>query len=152
MKNPMTPAGIEPATFRFVAQHLDHCLTYKAITFEQMMTWWSSHQTVHCHHRPYHEHLVQHFNTQLVSLHGAHSLHSVIFLGRYSQNRAEGTSFLRFLDHTQPHTHPVGLPWTSDQLEAEAATYTIHNTHNRRRSTRDSNPQSQKASGRRPTP
>jgi len=24
MKNSMTPAGIEPATFRFVAQHLNH--------------------------------------------------------------------------------------------------------------------------------
>jgi len=24
-KNPMTPAGIESATFRFVAQHLNHC-------------------------------------------------------------------------------------------------------------------------------
>ena len=27
MKNPMTPAGIEPATLRFVAQHLNHCAT-----------------------------------------------------------------------------------------------------------------------------
>ena len=27
MKNPLTPAGIERATFRFVAQHLDHCGT-----------------------------------------------------------------------------------------------------------------------------
>jgi len=27
MKNPMTPAGIEPAAFRFVAQHLNHCST-----------------------------------------------------------------------------------------------------------------------------
>ena len=27
MKNPVTPAGIEPATFRFVAQHLNHCAT-----------------------------------------------------------------------------------------------------------------------------
>jgi len=27
MKNPMTPAGIEPATFRFVTQHLNHCAT-----------------------------------------------------------------------------------------------------------------------------
>jgi len=26
MKNPVTPAGIEPATFRFVAQHLNHCV------------------------------------------------------------------------------------------------------------------------------
>ena len=24
----MTPAGIEPATFRFVAQHLNHCAIY----------------------------------------------------------------------------------------------------------------------------
>jgi hypothetical protein len=27
MKNPMTPPGIEPATFRFVAQHLNYCAT-----------------------------------------------------------------------------------------------------------------------------
>jgi len=27
MKNPVTLAGIEPATFRFVAQHLNHCAT-----------------------------------------------------------------------------------------------------------------------------
>ena len=27
MKNPLTPAGIEPATLRFVAQHLNHCVT-----------------------------------------------------------------------------------------------------------------------------
>ena len=27
MKNPLTPAEIEPATFRFVAQQLNHCAT-----------------------------------------------------------------------------------------------------------------------------
>jgi len=27
MKNPLTPAGIEPATYGFVAQHLNHCAT-----------------------------------------------------------------------------------------------------------------------------
>ena len=27
MKNPLTPAGIEPATFRFVADHLNHYAT-----------------------------------------------------------------------------------------------------------------------------
>ena len=29
MKNPMTPAGIEPATFQFVTQHLNHCTEQK---------------------------------------------------------------------------------------------------------------------------
>jgi len=27
----MTPAGIEPATFRFVAQHLNHCATAESL-------------------------------------------------------------------------------------------------------------------------
>jgi len=27
MKNPLIPSGIEPATLRFVAQHLNHCAT-----------------------------------------------------------------------------------------------------------------------------
>ena len=27
MKNPLTLAGIEPATFQFAAQHLNHCAT-----------------------------------------------------------------------------------------------------------------------------
>jgi len=27
MKSPLTPAVIEPATLRFVAQHLNHCAT-----------------------------------------------------------------------------------------------------------------------------
>jgi len=27
MKNSLTPAGTEPVTFRFVAQHLNHCAT-----------------------------------------------------------------------------------------------------------------------------
>jgi len=27
MKNSLTPAGIEPATFRFAVQHLNHCAT-----------------------------------------------------------------------------------------------------------------------------
>jgi len=31
MKNPLTLAGMEPATFRFVAQHLNHCATAVAL-------------------------------------------------------------------------------------------------------------------------
>ena len=29
----MTPAGIEPATFRFVAQHLNHCATAVPVSY-----------------------------------------------------------------------------------------------------------------------
>jgi len=35
MKNPLTPTGIEPVTFRFVAQHLNHCATVVI-----MQIWW----------------------------------------------------------------------------------------------------------------
>jgi len=33
MKNPMIPSGIEPATYRFVAQHLNHCATATPLIF-----------------------------------------------------------------------------------------------------------------------
>ena len=36
--------------------------------------------------------------------------------------------------HTDTQTHPVGLLWASDQLVADAATYTTHNKHERRTS------------------
>jgi len=34
MKNPPTSAGIEPATFQFVTQHLNHCATTNRTTVE----------------------------------------------------------------------------------------------------------------------
>ena len=53
MKNPPTPAGIEPATFRFVAQHLNHCATAeKTVTYVFDITVWSIHNgtvTVYTH-------------------------------------------------------------------------------------------------------
>jgi len=33
MKSPLTPAGIEPAPYRFVAQHLNHCATAVPILY-----------------------------------------------------------------------------------------------------------------------
>ena len=56
--------------------------------------------------------------------------------------------------HSNTHTHSVGLLWTSDQPIAETSTWQ-HTTLTRDRHPcrrRDSNPQSQQASGRRPTP
>jgi len=34
-KNQLTPAAIEPATFRFVAKHLNHCATAVPEEFER---------------------------------------------------------------------------------------------------------------------
>ena len=50
--------------------------------------------------------------------------------------------------------HSVGLLWTSDQLDIEDLYLTTYNNHNRKISSyrRDSNPQSQQGSGRKPTP
>jgi hypothetical protein len=64
----------------------------------------------------------------------------IFFLWHNSPTRAKVAWLLKFLDptyiHTHTHTirqrHPVGLLWTSDQLVAEAATYTTHNKHKRR--------------------
>ena len=39
MKNPLTPAGIEPATFRFVAQYLNHCATVVPIYWTVKVKW-----------------------------------------------------------------------------------------------------------------
>ena len=49
MKNPLTPAGIEPATFRFVAQHLNHCATaVPAIIYtDREILWLSSYKNKH---------------------------------------------------------------------------------------------------------
>jgi len=45
MKNPLTPAGTEPATFRFVAQHLNHCaaavprICFVGLNYENNIIW-----------------------------------------------------------------------------------------------------------------
>jgi len=36
----MTPSGIEPATFRFVAQHLNHCVTAVASVVRTHVHFW----------------------------------------------------------------------------------------------------------------
>ena len=49
MKNPLTPAGIEPATFRFAAQHLNHCATaVPAVHFGSHTK--HTHTHTHTHH------------------------------------------------------------------------------------------------------
>jgi hypothetical protein len=47
-----------------------------------------------------------------------------------------GRLVLKFLNKPQlgTHVHPAGFFWTSDQVVAEAVTYTTHNWHKRRTS------------------
>ena len=47
-KIPMTPAGIEPATFRFVAQHLNHCATAVPIYICIYINNWTSVESRQC--------------------------------------------------------------------------------------------------------
>jgi len=58
---------------------------------------------------------------------------NISYLWLNDPTRVQTALLLRFIDqrHTQlgTHIHPVGLLWTSDQLVAEAATYTTHNKH-----------------------
>jgi len=56
-------------------------------------------------------------------------------VGFCEATRAQSVSVLRFFCHTQLGTriHPAGLLWTSDQIVAVAAIYTIHREHKRRK-------------------
>jgi len=64
------------------------------------------------------------------------------------------SSFLRFLDHTQRRTTVGRTPVNEGSARRRDLYLTTHNTHNRQTSMPrwDSNPRSQQASGRRPTP
>jgi len=75
------------------------------------------------------------------------------FLWRCGPTRARASSFMRFLDHTRLTT--VGRTPLDEWSARRRDLYlTTHNTYNRQISIprRDSNPRSQQASGRRPTP
>ena len=63
MKNALTPAGIEPAPFRFVAQHLNRCATavpppHEAqhgtkLRYHKTVTTAGTFTLIHSLHRPY---------------------------------------------------------------------------------------------------
>jgi len=66
---------------------------------------------------------------------------------------ARAFSFTRFLDHTQRRTTVSRTPLDEWSARRRDLNLTTHNTHNKYPCPRwDSNPQSQQASGRRPTP
>jgi hypothetical protein len=70
------------------------------------------------------------------------------------RNAGHGLLILEFLYHTQRSPQSVELLWTSDQLVAETSTlqHTTLTTDKPPCPRWDSNPLSQQASGRRPTP
>ena len=75
-----------------------------------------------------------------------------LFVWRDSPHRARASSFTRFLDHNDA-PQSVGLLWTSDRLVAETSTWQHTTCTDKHPCPRwDSNPQSQQASGCRPTP
>ena len=75
------------------------------------------------------------------------------FLWRCDPTGAMASSFLRFLDHTQRRITVGRTPLDEWSARRRDLYLTTHNTHNKHPCHRwDSNPQSQQASGRRPTP
>ena len=72
---------------------------------------------------------------------------------RCGPTRAMVSSFLRFLDHIKRRITVGRTPLDARSVRRRDLYLTTHNTHNKRLCPRwDSNPQSQQASGRRPTP
>jgi hypothetical protein len=77
----------------------------------------------------------------------------VCLFWRDSPQWARPFSFTRFLDHTQRRTTVGRTPLDERSARRRDLYLTTHNTHVRHPCLRwDSNPQSQQASGRRPTP
>ena len=75
------------------------------------------------------------------------------FLWRCGPTRAMASSFLMFLDHTQRRTIDGRTPLDEWSARRRDLYLTTHNTHHKYPCHRwDSNPRSQQASGRRPTP
>jgi len=76
------------------------------------------------------------------------------FFGATAPQWVRAFSFTKFLDHTQRRTTFGRLLWTSDQLVAETTSWQNTTlTIDRHPCPRwQSNPQSQQANGRRPTP
>jgi hypothetical protein len=82
-----------------------------------------------------------------------HGLNTVCFW-RDSPRWDRASSFTRFIDHTQRRTTLGRTPLHEWSARRRDLYLTTHNTHNRQTYMPrwDSNPQSQQASGRRPTP
>ena len=75
------------------------------------------------------------------------------FQRRCGPTGAMTSSFLRFLDHTQRRITVGRTPPDERSVSRRDLYLTTHNTHNKHLCLRwDSNPRSQQASGRRPTP
>ena len=77
-----------------------------------------------------------------------------VFLWRCDPTRTMTSSFLRFLDHTQRRITVGRIPLDEWSARRRDFYLTTHSTHNGQTSMPrwDSNPRSQQASGRRPTP
>ena len=109
-KIPLTPSGIEPATFRFVAQHPNHCAT-------AVPTHWL-----------------------IIQLNYSITVRLYWFPCFLSDNHPtppqwiRTSSFNRFLDHTQQRTTVGRTPLYEWSARRRDLYLTTHNTHNRQTS------------------
>jgi len=78
--------------------------------------------------------------------------HPIVVVFSQPRKRALASSFSRFLDHTQRRATVGRTPLEEWSIRRRDLYLTTHNTHNKHPCPRwNSNPQSQRASGRRPT-
>ena len=114
IKNPLTPVGIEPATFRFVAQHLNHCATAVPPIYIHTHTNSHTHHT-NTHHTDTHTHT--HINTHTYAPHkhththhtNTHT-HTRICISRYNNKQCPRPFHASHSNISQ--AHPVAKPRT----------------------------------------
>ena len=144
----MKPSGIEPATFRFVAQHLNHCAT--AVPWSDECLTEKPTVSVGRPNRGMRAALIIITAARKIILQVSifHVAHPDIFL----PITLGVDVYCYTCSHSVTRTHSVGLLCQRDRPVAETCN-SQHKIHNRQTSTprRDSNPQSQQASGRKPT-
>jgi hypothetical protein len=152
------PAAMKIHTWITINNHNSFCTLGSPV--QHVSTWYEAIIRQIKHRIHYYASSVTSFHINHVYTAGvqtSHEKHTInrncLFLcfWRDSPQWARGSSFTRFLDHTQRRTTVGRTPLDEWSARHRDLYLTTHNTHNRHPCLQwDSNPQSQQASGRRP--